>query len=236
MTEQSGWKNKFRESLPLIYLIIALFALRYSLVEPYVVPTPSMEPTLKKGDRLYALKCAYDLRFPFLDWTLFHFKDVKRGDVILFRAPHEPDKIYVKRAVAVAGDTIEVKDGGLVVNGKEVPRVPHTDRETMYDIDNAEDKSLFVENQDGVKHFTILDNYRPAYRNFPESNPPFPSEGPVTVPSGFVFAMGDNRDQSYDSRGWGFVPLQNLKGQAMFIWFSSWDWKLRPERIGTLIP
>ncbi len=233
--EPRSWKDKIRDSLPLIYLIIALFALRYSLVEPYVVPTPSMEPTLKKGDRLYALKCAYDLRFPFLDWTLVHFKPVKRGDVILFRAPHEPDKIYVKRAVAVAGDTIEVKDGGLIVNGQEVPRVPHTDREIMYDIDHEEDKSLFVENQDGVKHHVILDNYRPAFRNFPENNPPFPSDGPVKVPTGFVFAMGDNRDQSYDSRGWGFVPLQNLKGQAMFIWFSSWDWKIRPERIGTLI-
>ncbi len=235
MEKTTNWKSKFRESLPLIYLIIALFALRYSLVEPYVVPTPSMEPTLKMGDRLYALKCAYDLRFPFTDWTLFRFKPVRRGDVILFRAPHEPDKIYVKRAVAVAGDTVEVKDGGLIINGQAVPRALHTDRDVMYDIDNKEDKSLFVENQDGVKHYSILDNYRPAYRAFPESTPGYPANGPVTVPTGFVFAMGDNRDQSYDSRGWGFVPLENLKGQAMFIWFSSRNWKLRPERIGTVL-
>jgi signal peptidase I len=231
----TGWQSKLKESLPLLYLVVALFALRYSLVEPYVVPTPSMEPTLKKGDRLYALKCAYDLRFPFTNWTLFQFKPVRQGDVILFRAPHEPDKIYVKRAVAVAGDKIEVRDGGLVVNGQPVPRVAMADRDIMYDIDNAPDKTLFLETENGVKHYSILDNYRPNYRDFPESHPGAPATGPIEVPAGFVFAMGDNRDQSYDSRGWGFVPLDNLKGQAMFIWFSSWDWKLRPERIGTLI-
>jgi signal peptidase I len=86
-----------------------------------------------------------------------------------------------------------------------------------------------------VKHYSILDNYRPYYREYPVTEPGEPSPGPVKVPEGFVFAMGDNRDQSYDSRGWGFVPLENLKGQAMFIWFSSWDWKIRTERIGTLI-
>ncbi|MBY0371574.1 signal peptidase I [bacterium] len=221
MESQKKWS---REYLPFIYLVIALFALRYSLVEPYVVPTPSMEPTLKKGDRLYALKCAYDLRFPFTDWVLFKFKPVKKGDVILFRAPHEPDKIYVKRAVAVAGDTIQVVDGSLIVNEQPVPMEPWPERSVMYDIDNRDDKSLFVENEN-VKHYSILDNRRPNDRNF----------GPVVVPTGKVFAMGDNRDQSFDSRGWGFVPEENLKGQAMFIWFSSWDWKVRTERIGTVV-
>jgi len=231
---QSKWARKSRESLPLIYLIIALFALRYSLVEPYVVPTPSMEPTLKKGDRLYALKCAYDLRFPFTDWVLFKFKEVRKGDVILFRAPHEPDKIYVKRTVAVAGDTIQVVDGSLIVNGQPVPLDAYHDRSIMYDIDHRDQKSLFVEQPPGAaKHFVILDNKLPNSRNFPSSRDSW--QGGVTVPPGHVFAMGDNRDQSFDSRGWGFVPLENLKGQAMFIWFSSWDWKLRPERIGTLL-
>ncbi len=232
---EENWKTKFKGALPFIYLVILLLALRYSLVEPYVVPTPSMEPTLKKGDRLYALKCAYDLRFPFTDWTLIRFKPVKRGDVILFQAPHEMDKIYVKRAVAIEGDKIEVKDGAIIVNGQAVPREPLADRSIMYDIDNAPDKTLYLETQDGVKHYSILDNYRPAFREFPDSDMAMPAPGPITVPPGHVFAMGDNRDQSYDSRGWGFVPLQNLKGQAMFIWFSSWDWKIRNERIGTLI-
>lgn len=229
--QPKSWGQKFKDSLPLIYLIIALFALRYSLVEPYVVPTPSMEPTLKKGDRLYALKCAYDLRFPFTDWTLFKFKDVRRGDVILFQAPHEPDKIYVKRAVAVAGDTIQVINGALVVNGEKVPMQEWLERSVMYDIDNAPEKTLFVEKLNGVKHYAILDNQRPQYRDFPGGD----FTGGITVPPGNVFAMGDNRDQSFDSRGWGFVPLENLKGQAMFIWFSSWDWKVRMERIGTLL-
>jgi signal peptidase I len=233
---ESKFKSNFKNALPLIYLITALFALRYSIVEPYVVPTPSMEPTLKKGDRLYALKCAYDFRFPFTDWTLFSFKPVRRGDVILFRAPHEPDKIYVKRAIAVAGDTVEVRSGVLFVNGAEVSRVPFSNRDIMYDIDNHDRKSLSLETQDGVKHYVILDDAAPNFRDFPmDSNTGSPAGYPITVPTGSVFAMGDNRDQSYDSRGWGFVPLENLKGQAMFIWFSSFEWKLRPERIGTLI-
>lgn len=235
-TSGKPWKTSAKNSLPLIYLIVALFALRYSIVEPYVVPTPSMEPTLKKGDRLYALKCAYDFRFPFLDWTLFRFKPVKKGDVILFVAPHEPDKIYVKRAVAVAGDRVEVRSGRLFINGEEVPRVVHSNREIMYDIDNKERKTLFLETEAGVKHYAILDDQAPNFRDFPiDPTTGAPLGFPVTVPEGKVFAMGDNRDQSYDSRGWGFVPLENLKGQAMFIWFSSWDWTLRPERVGTLI-
>jgi len=227
----SEWKQKIKNQLPLLWLILALLALRWTVVEPYVVPTGSMEPTLKPGDRLYALKCAYDIRFPFTDYVLVKLADVKRGDVILFRAPLDESVTYVKRAVAVAGDRLAVRGGKLYVNGQPVPIEETMNRTILYDIERSEDKTLFVENLSGVKHHVILDNARPMNREFPFS----PDLDGVTVPANNVMAVGDNRDNSHDSRAWGFVPVANLKGRAMFIWYSSVDWRARPERIGTLI-
>jgi len=217
--------ERLRSSLPLIYLVIALFALRWTIVEPYVVPTPSMEPTLKMGDRLYALKCAYDVRFPFTNWILFRTGTVKKGDIILFQSPHKPDLTFVKRALGVEGDIFEMRNGLVFVNGEQVVREPAKDSSVMYDIERKEEKTLYIENTSGIKHYMILDHGQPLNRDF----------GPTTIPKGYVLAIGDNRDNSSDSRSWGFVPLENLKGRAMFIWFSSRDWVTRPERIGTLL-
>jgi signal peptidase I len=234
MTEETEKKatGYVKSALPLIYLIIALFALRWSVVEPYVVPTGSMEPTLKPGDRLYALKCAYDVRFPFSEKILFKTGTVKRGDIILFRAPLKPDVTYVKRAVGIPGDRIRFQDGVLYVNDQEIQKSPLTDRSIMYDIEYRDDKSVYIEDFLGVKHYVILDNERPNKRNMPE----------ITVPDGHYFAVGDNRDNSYDGRSWGdedptkvFVPAESLKGRAIFIWYSSVDFKPRLERIGTLL-
>ena len=226
-------KNVMKSLLPIIYLFIILFALRWTLVEPYVVPTGSMEPTLKTGDRLYALKCAYDIRFPFTDWVLFRTQDVKRGDVILFRNPNDPGIIFVKRAIGLPGDRIEYRDGQLFVNGVEVTKTVFPDSKIMYDIENANQKTLYLETLGGVRHYVIMDNLPADLRSYVErERMKYIS---VTVPENMFFAMGDNRDNSSDSRFWGFVPRINLKGRAMFLWFSSWDWRIRPERIGTLI-
>lgn len=227
-TTELTFAQKFRQNwLPLIWLVLGLLALRYTIVEPYVVPTGSMEPTLKPGDRLYALKCAYDIKLPvpFLNITLFHVRDVKKGDVILFMYPKDPSVTYVKRAVGVPGDTLEVREGVIYINNQEVGKVPMEDREVMYDIERESEKTLYLETLNNVRHYVILDNEMPFKRNF----------GPITIPPGNVFAMGDNRDNSSDSRVWGFVPMENLKGQAMFIWYSSKDFKPRFERIGTPI-
>ncbi len=207
----------------LLLLILGLFALRSSLVEPYVVPTGSMEPTLKTGDRLYALKCAYDFKFPFTNRTLFHLGEVKRGDVILFQAPHRPEMTYVKRAVGLPGDRLEIQNGVLYVNGQEMLKSEFSDRSIMYDIERNSDKRLYVENLTGKKHFVILDSLA-------DGNPSRYLE-PITVPEGHLFAVGDNRDNSYDSRAWGFVPMDNLKGKALFIWFSGWDPLLKESMV-----
>ncbi|MBI4403543.1 MAG: signal peptidase I [Deltaproteobacteria bacterium] len=232
-----------KKNLPLIYLIIALFALRWTVVEPYVVPTGSMEPTLKPGDRLYALKCAYDIRFPFTEWILFRISPVKRGDVILFRNPENPSLTFVKRAVGLPGDRIEYRGGRLFINGEEIPKYTAPRTEVMYDIEGSQHKTLYLETLDSVKHYAILVNYSKEDRAAVEAQALMtgksanlnPSEPVWQVPPDHIFAMGDNRDFSSDSRFWGFVPTANLKGRAMFIWFSSHNWIIRPERIGTLI-
>lgn len=212
-----------QSSLPLVYLILALFALRWTIVEPYVVPTGSMEPTLKTGDRLYALKCAYDIRLPFTDIILFRTGRVKRGDVILFRAPRDPSITYVKRAIGLPGDKLEFRNGALFVNGKEAEKNLFPNRDVMYDIENESRKRLFLEDLTGVKHYVILDSYHDDSHNR--------SLEEITVPEGHYFAVGDNRDNSYDSRAWGFVPEESLKGKAMFIWYSSWDPLLKESMI-----
>lgn len=218
-------RNRLKEILPVIYLVVGLLALRWTVVEPYVVPTGSMEPTLKTGDRLYALKSAYEIRFPFTDFTLLKISDVKRGDVILFKAPRDPGITYVKRAIGLPGDHIEFRSGALWVNGKEMAKAPAKDFEIMSDIPRHTEKTLFLEDLTGVLHYVILDNFIPQNRDMEE----------IIVPPGHLFAIGDNRDNSHDSRAWGFVPMENLKGKAMFIWFSSRDYVPRNERVGTLI-
>jgi len=255
-------KDYAKSALPLIYLVIALFALRWTLVEPYVVPTGSMEPTLKTGDRLYALKCAYDVRFPFTDWILFRTGALKRGDVILFRNPEEPSITYVKRAVGLPGDKIVYRNARLYINGEEVPKSVDPVTDVMYDIEEKEDKTLYIETLGGVRHYVILMNKPEMERRALEAESIYrtekeiarvnpnsnwlqrePGEDPaqartfwqLTVPPDHFFYLGDNRDNSKDSRFGYFAPFHYLKGRAMFIWYSSWDWRVRPERIGTKI-
>lgn len=213
-----------KDNHTMVYMIVALLALRWTFVEPYVVPTGSMEPTLKTGDRLYALKCAYDVRIPFTEKILFKTGDVKRGDIILFRYPENPDITFVKRAVGIPGDRVEIREGKLIINGQELERKELTDRSLMYDIEEADDKSLYVENLTGLKHYMILTHsheYNVKSRFMEE----------IVVPEGKLLAIGDNRDNSHDSRWWGFVPMENLKGKAMFIWYSSWDPELKASMV-----
>ncbi|MFM8313942.1 MAG: signal peptidase I [Deltaproteobacteria bacterium] len=214
-----------KQNAQLILMISALLALRWSIVEPYVVPTGSMEPTLKTGDRLYALKCAYDLRIPMTDTILFRTGSVKRGDVILFQAPRTPEVTYVKRAIGLPGDKIAFREGVLYINGKEVQKSLFPTRDVMYDIEEKEQKALYLEQLGDVKHYVILDN------KFEQAQTRFMDE--IIVPEGYLFAVGDNRDHSYDSRYWGFVPMENLKGRAMFIWYSSWDPNVKESMTST---
>jgi signal peptidase I len=184
-----------------------------------------MEPTLKTGDRLYALKCAYDLRIPLTNQILFRTGTVKRGDVILFEAPRTPEVTYVKRAVGLPGDRLAFRDGVLYVNGQAIQKSIFPNRDVMYDIEEKDQKTLYLEKLGDVNHYVILDG------KFEQAPSRFMDE--IQIPEGYLFAVGDNRDHSYDSRYWGFVPMENLKGRAMFIWYSSWDPNVKQSMTAT---
>jgi signal peptidase I len=201
-------------------LIIVILALRSSVASPYHVPTASMEPTIKVGDRLLAFKMAYEFKLPFLDVTLARFGSPKRGDIIVFRYPKDPDIDYVKRVVGVAGDELQIIDDILYVNGKPMERVDHNnDRAILDDInDPKEIKLLYRENLDGLNHW-VMQNI-PAARQFTRKDWPPPGSGPYKVKENSVFCIGDNRDNSTDSRVWNEVPMEYIRGKALFVIWS----------------
>ena len=199
-------------------LIVIILALRWSVAAPYHVPTASMEPTIKVGDRLLAWKLAYGLKIPFTNITVWEWTKVKRGDIIVFRYPKDTSIDYVKRVVGVAGDRIRVVDDVLYVNGSPQQRVNHDfDRSVLDDIDDNKDlKQLYRENLNGISHWTM--DVIPSARHFAASS--WPQDGYKTVPEGSVFVMGDNRHNSSDSRFWGKVPLDHIHGKALFVIWS----------------
>ncbi len=220
----------------LLALIALIVVFRSSVLSPYHVPTGSMEPTIKVGDRLLALKMAYTLRLPFTDIPLIEWSQPKSGDIVVFQYPKNPTANYVKRVVAVAGDTVEIRSDVLFINGQAQERTPADDKKSLLsDVDGGDALQLFQENLLGRTHFVAHDE--PASRRFQSSD--FPADGqPYTVPAESIFVLGDNRDHSQDSRTWGEVPLSYVKGKALFIIWSIYSPKddgwpsLRLERFG----
>ncbi len=207
-----------------------------------------MIPTLLVGDYIFVNKFAFGLHFPFAEWvsdepvTLIHRDGPKHGDIIVFKYPKNPSIYFIKRVIGVAGDKIELRNKVLYINDKEMTQtlLPADDaNKILAGIDDSHthgsDLKVYFENLDGVKHWIILDqsgqNGIGVTTNF----------GPVTVPADSLFCMGDNRDFSNDSRFWGFVPMRNVKGKAMFIWMSLWmdfeksEYYFRPTRTGTIL-
>jgi signal peptidase I len=184
------------------FVALGLFAvtLRAAWVEAFKIPAGSMLPALQVGDHMFVAKAA---------------KQPRRGDVAVFRYPNDPRLDFVKRVVAVGGDTIEVRDNQLVLNGQPVPRV-HVDEPCEYD-DYVEDEGRWEKRPCDAWDETLDGR---TYRVFFDHNGGEHSTRPVTVPAGSYFVLGDNRDNSHDSRYWGFVPSENIKGVARKIWWS----------------
>lgn len=212
----------FENIKSLLVLAVVIFAIRWSVASPYYVPTASMEPTIKVGDRLLAWKLAYNLKIPFTDIPLIKWAEPHRGDIIVFKYPGNPDIDYVKRIVAVAGDTVQVIDDILYINGKAEPRNDHNnDRSILEDIqDNKDYKILYRENLEGLDHWVIQN--KPEMRRFARGYWPGVDAPPFTVPADKVFCIGDNRDNSSDSRVWGPVPMSYIRGRALFVIWSIW--------------
>lgn len=172
----------------LVAIVLALF-IRSFVVQAFKIPSGSMLPTLQIGDHLLVNKFIYGVKIPIVGTVLVPWKTPARDDVVVFRFPKDRSIDYIKRVVAVAGDTVEMKNKQLYVNG-EAANNPHAHNTTH----------------------TIMES----------SAGPRDNMGPVKVPEGRIFVMGDNRDNSYDSRFWGFVDLNDVLGKA-FILYWSWD-------------
>jgi signal peptidase I len=185
-----------------------------------------MEPTLIAGDFILVNKFAYGIRLPVLNKKVIEVNQPKRGDVMVFRYPEDPLTDYIKRVVGVPGDKIVYKNKRLTVNGQKLSYSPLPDY-----LDEADDVSLayrkqLAENLTGVQHRILNFAESPTDVRFPSDFPQrelctYDAEGfACSVPAGHYFMMGDNRDNSRDSRYWGFVPDENIVGKAFFVWMN----------------
>jgi len=205
-------------------VILIVFLLRSFLFEPFKIPSGSMVPTLLVGDLILVNKFHYGVRLPVINKKIIANNDPQRGDVMVFRYPVDPRVDYIKRVVGVPGDEVAYLNQRLTINGKEVPVKPLGE---FYDEDSLRYVPMFSESLGAVEHRILVDPKRPAFyggdqMTFPmHENCRYSPEGVVCkVPPGHYFMMGDNRDNSQDSRFWGFVPDENIVGKAFFVWMN----------------
>ena len=198
-------KSKLQEYIEAIILAIVIaFFIRTFVIQAYKIPSGSMKPTLLIGDHILVSKFNYGIKLPLIRSTLLPIGTPKRGDIVVFIYPEDRSKDFIKRLVGVPGDTIEIRDKKILING-----LPYKDEHGVY-----------------VDHLIIPGSVQPR-DNF----------GPVTVPKQKLFVMGDNRDESYDSRFWGMVDQRDVLGKALIIY---WSWNgedrdVRWNRIGSLL-
>jgi signal peptidase I len=205
-------------------VILIVFLLRSFLFEPFKIPSGSMVPTLLVGDLILVNKFHYGVRLPVINKKIVANNDPQRGDVMVFRYPPDPRVDYIKRVVGIPGDEVAYINQKLMINGAPVPLTPQNE---FYDEDSMRVAPQFSEKLGDVQHRILVDPKRPAYFGGDEKKFPFheacrfTAEGVVCkVPQGHYFMMGDNRDNSQDSRFWGFVPDANIVGRAFFVWMN----------------
>lgn len=255
-------KSAFREVVEsLLFALAFALVLRTFFVEPFKIPTRSMVPTLLEGDQLFVTKLSYGIRLPFVDKYIAHFSAPQRGDVVVFSFPREEahehltltnsqcmrpeslaeEKDYIKRIIGVEGDTIEVIERThaisnapnaptvyehiVLVNGEPLVSKPFYEH-MVFDkpyIGNRT-RGYWNDVQHGTASFTTMTHQKPDNKF-----------GPITVKPGHIFVMGDNRDNSLDSRCWGQVPVENIKGRAQIIWLSQSTHGIRWDRMFTSI-
>jgi len=213
-------------------VIAAVFVLRSFLFEPFKIPSSSMLPTLQVGDLILVNKFTYGIRLPIINKKIISLNDPQRGDVMVFKYPKDTSLDYIKRVVGVPGDKIVYRNKRLTVNGKDAAYQHLPD---YLDGERLIYSKQYEEDLVGVKHKVLNYDAAPNFVPNPDAFPKhelctYNAEGfACTVPEGNYFMMGDNRDDSLDSRFWGFVPDANVVGKASFIWLNL-NWELK--RIG----
>lgn len=209
-------------------MLLLVWAIRSFLIQPYRVPTGSLEPTILPGDFIVVNQFAYGLKFPVLNTKFFKIGEPKRGDIALFRHPKNqkhPNMILVKRVIGLPGDHVVYQDKVLTINGKQMVQTP-IGMDLSMEGEFATPVQVRVEQLDNIEHKIFI---KPGRNEWEKID--------VTVPAKSYFMMGDNRDGSSDSRSWGVMPEKNLIGKAFGIWMS-WDSdvaRVRWERIGKKI-
>ena len=224
--EAEPWWIEYPKSFFPVILIV--FMLRSFLVEPFKIPSSSMRPTLEVGDFILVNKFTYGIRLPIIEKKIVELNNPQRGDVLVFRYPTDPTLDYIKRVVGIPGDEVTYRDKQLTVNGQ--PAVQKADGTYSY----LEGSLAFVTTQRFIEtfgdkaHTIARQSEMPPVsvgrvRTFPGRENCVYNESGFTckVPPGHYFMMGDNRDNSEDSRYWGFVPDDHIRGKAFFIW---WNW------------
>lgn len=200
-------------------VILLVFMVRSFIVEPFKIPSGSMMPTLLAGDFILVNKFTYGLRVPILNNVFVEINQPKRGDVIVFHYPPNPSIDYIKRVVGVPGDRINYQDKRLTVNGQLLPIDNERDYEYVMSGLNIMLAKQYGEQLGDVKHDILIHDVMGSY-DADTIGAKFANNETVTVPEGHYLAMGDNRDNSSDSRVWGFVPERNLVGKAFLIWMN----------------
>ena len=206
-----------RETKSLLPIILVVLILRSFIAEPFQIPSSSMEPTLLVGDFILVNKFAYGLRLPVTRTKIINISEPERGDVMVFFPPNDK-RYFIKRIIGLPGDLIEYKNKQLWVNGEAQSMVL-----AQQDIDVLK-RQLYVENLTGVEH--------DVYQTVTRSAKPYQ----ILVKADHYFMMGDNRDNSHDSRYWGTVPKDNIVGKAFAIWMHWKDWSSLPSfsRVGSI--